>query len=158
MTLAEWLYEGETTVQAFQGTRPTLHLTDARIATVEQTRTSLVFKDIALEHLTSISADAKANLGLVVIGALLLLVGLFVYLPFPGSSSVVGLSQIRSYLSLIFAVAGVALIILGFLTGSSRVEFESDSGERLMIRTKSRPQTEEIIRKVRKESHALAAH
>lgn len=144
-------------MQTFQDTRPPLHLTDARIATIEQTRSSLVFKDIALEHLTSISADAKANLGLVVIGALLLLAGLFVYLPIPGSSSVVGLSEIKSYLSLIFAVAGIALVILGILTGSSRVEFESDSGETLGVRTKNRSQTEEIIRNVRKESHALTA-
>lgn len=144
-------------MQTFQDTRPTLHLTDARIATVEQTRTSLVFRDIALEHLTSISADARANLGLVVIGTVLLLAGLFVSLPFPGSSSVVGLSKIGLYLGLIAAVVGIALVVLGFLTGSSRVEFVGDSGERWIIRTKSRSQTEEIIRKVREESHALTA-
>jgi hypothetical protein len=153
--LAEWLYEGETIVQTFQDTRPTLHLTDARIATVEQTKTSLVFKDIALEHLTSVSADARANLGLVVIGTVLLLAGLFVSLPFPGSSSVAGLSKIGPYLGLIIVAVGIALIILGILTGWSRVEFEGDSGERLRIRTKSRSQTEEIIRKVRKASHSL---
>jgi len=153
--LAEWLFEGETIVQTFQDTMPTLHLTDARIATVRQTRATLVFNDIALEHLTSVSADARANLGLVLMGAILLLVGLFVSLPFPGLSNLVGPSETRFYLGLIVVIVGMALVIIGILTGTSRVEFESDSGTKLRVRTKSRSQTEEIIRAVRKASHSL---